>query len=836
MESLDTGHYGGGKTLTEATPVRPRTARSKRPPSPKRTTDQAWRRQSVRADVLATKLRIPALPNPWLRRDRLDAMLSASSAHGLTVVTGPAGAGKTVALSGWSGQRPDLHIAWMTAQASDDEPGTFWSNVAAALNPFAPGPLDDDERRQVVDLLETINSSSPLTLIVDDFHVITNPSILSDMGFMIRNLAAHIHLILSSREDPRLPLHRMRMSGDVLEIHEQDLRFDTEEASHLLEEIAGRPAGSREVAVLSEKTEGWAAGLMSAGKLLRQTSDPSDVVDSFAGDDPDLVAYLVPEVLEPLPDKIYRFLITTSVLENMNESLCRRVSGLSDVANILKELSAQNLFLVRSNVERGWYRYHRLFGELLRHLSLVHDPESFRAAHKRAGDWYDANGDTEAAVRHFAAAGDFDRAFSLAANNVVHQLETGLDPNWTTRELDDLPIEYLQTDPLRMYALVTGLFVGLRQRDGELWLHRLARSTTGRALPWLVAREELLWALRDWMMADAKGVLQHSGTAKRLDGQELPALPDDVSAEHPWIAELEQSRQSILATLTARAHNWLGDHQAARQALADISEGPDSIQAVIAPGILAVAAAREGRLSECQHLANESLSNALRLGLGESVTTIDAHVAMGILLLERDELEEAERHILTACRLCRNAGREGWLADVEQHLVSIRLAQGRPDEAFAVIANLQHKESIGQLPVHVRNSLNVNSIVWRLAIGDFDQARLNLDHLPVAARPVELQAKVDLRAGRPVRAVARLTESAESAAPVSLRIAIERLVLLAHGRLQLGAQRQARDVIRRALDLARPERYFRIFLDEGEDIRWLLESLETSFPTPTWRI
>jgi LuxR family transcriptional regulator, maltose regulon positive regulatory protein len=777
-----------------------------------------------------SRFRLPRLPSPWILRDGLDEKLSAAIGHRLTLVTGLPGAGKTVMLSGWAVRHSERRIAYVPLEAADNEPRVFWRTLAAALRRLQHDPQHEPRVMGVSSVLDIARRVPPLVLILDDFHLIKHPEVLADVQTLIRNIPDHVPMVISSRQDPAIPLHRLRLGGELADIRQEDLRFDFPEAESFLSAVSGgRKVSFDVVCTLLERTEGWAAGLQVAALLLRNESDPEAFARRFAGDTQVIAGYLSQEVLQDLPDVLNRFLMQTSVLEEMTPSLCAWVTGSPNAADLLDDLVSRHLFVFPIDAEHQWYRYHRLFSQLLRHLFARRDPVGMRNAHLRAAQWYESQGTVETAIEHYIQAEDFDRAFGLAANSVVERLECGDINESRTTDIADLPAGYLQRDAVRVFGLVASLLVRARHLDGEVWLHRLTRSWAGVTPTWLQSREELLWALRCWLAADAPGVLRHT---TQMAAHPLERIPANVVREHRWLGRLDEMYESTMSLLAARAHLWLGDHEAVRARLQDLSLAPESLKTVVAPGMLALAAAREGRLTESHQLATGALDMARRLGVVAGVASQAANVALGVTLLERDELEQAEQHILTACELCRDLERDGWLAGCELDLVYVYMDQGRSDEAFSVIAGLRALEAAGELPAHLRRTLQLTEIGWRLRAGDLDGALGLIEQLPPVARPALLEARADLLAGRPDKASAALEKLRESHSSWNLRLELERLVLLSHARLQMGSARQARDVLRRALDIARAHRHYRVFIDEGDDVRWLLESLESRFPDP----
>jgi LuxR family transcriptional regulator, maltose regulon positive regulatory protein len=791
-----------------------------------------------RGDVLETKLRPPVTPPTWTVRNRLDLLLSDAVRHRLTVVTGPPGAGKTVMLAGWAARHSDRRVAWVSLEATDDDPQRFWQTLAGALRPFGhrsarfTPPLPDSLGPHGVGYVVEYASDLPaVVLVLDDFHAVNDASIVADVGYLVRNLPPQLRVVLSSREDPDLPLHRLRLRGELAEIREHDLRFETAEAAQFVESVTGRELEAADLELLVERTEGWAAGLQLAALSLREEPDPSAFVRRFAGSSHLVAEYLIEEVLAVLPEDVIRFLLLTSVLDRMTESLCEYLTGASDAREILDDLVGRHLFVVRMDSEHRWYRYHRLFADLLRHSLRVRDPTAVRVAHERAAEWFEMMGDRRSAAAHLVAAGALDRAFAIGAGHAVDQLEAGFALDERAVLPAGLPDAFFVDDPLHTYGLVLGLLAGLHAGEAELWLRRLPRIMR-RPAAWLAARVELAWVLHDWMVGDAQGMLAHHAAALRPvpSHTALPPLPEDVRAEHPWLERLDHLAGALLGIMAARAHNWLGHHNAARAAVESLVDGPDWVASVSVPGVMAVAATSEGRLVAGQQLATHSLGVARRIGIEHKPSVIDAHLALGAIHRERDELDQADRHVNEALQLCRRGTGLAWLAAAELEWAALLMAQGRLGDSYAVVSRLRACESDGRLPARIQVQIGPADVRWHLAAGDLDGALRLLDTIPEHPSLIHLRTRADLRGGRVERAVARLGTSESRSG--SARDELERLTLLSEAASQLGDRRRARETLRLALDKGRPEGWVRPFLDGGRAMSGLLQSLETWFADP----
>jgi LuxR family maltose regulon positive regulatory protein len=387
------------------------------------------RRSAASADdpILAAKITAPNVPDWAVDRLRITKLVAEGTRWcPLTVVTGPPGAGKTMALALWAAAEPGT-VAWVGLDEFDNRPGVFWSYVVAALRrsgvavPKAlravpQGAADDGFLLRLTAALAA--QDPPVTLVLDDLHLLTEPGVLKGLEFVLRNVGSGLRLVVASRMDPLLPLHRYRLAGQLTEIRASDLAFSIEEAGTLLAQHGGMlTAASLET--LTERTEGWAAGLRLAAISLATHPDPGQFVKELIAEDSALIGYLVDEVLNVQPPEVREILLSTSILEHVSADAAVALTGNEQAAGILMALVRTNTFV--QPIGSGWYRYHRLFAEMLR-LKLRHEyPDRVAALHQRAARWYERNGLLTDAVRHASRADDWQ----LAAGLVIYQLAIG---------------------------------------------------------------------------------------------------------------------------------------------------------------------------------------------------------------------------------------------------------------------------------------------------------------------------------------------------------------------------------------------------------------------------
>ena len=380
--------------------------------------------------LVETKLVVPRARRRTVDRPRLDELLALGADVPLLLVSAPAGFGKTTLLATWLARHQHV-VAWVSLDERDRDGLTFWTYVLRAVDRAAPGAATASLELQrggqapveaVLTALLNELSVLPgdLTLVLDDYHLAEGPGTRPGMLFLLEHLPPQVHLVVSSRADPALPLARLRARGALVEVRAADLRFTGSETAAYLNELSALELSPHDVALLERRTEGWPAALQLAALSLRGRDDRSQFIAGFAGDDRFVVDYLADEVLDALPADVRRFLLDTSVLERLTGPLCDAVTAGTGGRAVLESLERRNLFVIPLDAHRQWYRYHHLFADVLR--AHLHDerPGDVRGLHLRAGDWYDLAGDAESAVRHALAAGDVDLAAARASSPCRH--------------------------------------------------------------------------------------------------------------------------------------------------------------------------------------------------------------------------------------------------------------------------------------------------------------------------------------------------------------------------------------------------------------------------------
>jgi len=581
-------------------------------------------------------------------RDRLVAAITAAADARLTLVLAPAGSGKTTLLSEWRAspdeQRP---FAWLSLDAADNDPVRLFEGVVAALRTVDPdvgaaalGHLAGPASLTGVVLPSLINDlvalPSSLVLVLDDYHVVRNPRIHEAMDFLLEHLPDTVQIAIASRGEPPLPIGRLRVRRELVEVRAADLRFTGDEANALLADALGFDLDPSDLARLVERTEGWAAGLHLAALSLGGREDPHDFISGFAGDDRPIVDYLGYEVLDGQPADVREFLLLTSVLDRLTGPLCDAVVGGQGSARMLDQLERAGLFLVPLDTKREWYRCHNLFGELLRQELGRTQPERVAELHRRAAGWYREHGRISAAIRHATAGGDLEMASELITEHWYAFLQRGRIET-VAAWLEALGDEVIRTDAA---LCLTRAWIGVNTGhldEVEAWIeaaeHAAQRAGGNREVEAGIAS---LREVYNYMDGDVGEAVE---AGRRSVGR----------GDTPW--------RPVGCPVLGIALFWSGRPGEAAEELersVAIARSAGNYLAVIhASAGLAAIRAENGDLEAGQRTAAEALDLARERSLGEHWATSMARVVQGRALSQRGQMDEAGAEIERGAELSR---------------------------------------------------------------------------------------------------------------------------------------------------------------------------------------
>jgi LuxR family maltose regulon positive regulatory protein len=601
------------------------------------------------APVLKTKLQAPGCPR-LVVRESLIAAVSEGVSLPLTLVYGPAGSGKTMLVTQWRlSARDELPVAWLSLDAGDNDPARFWIYVIAALRSVLPGfgdaplamlrtpgiDLVDDAVLELIN--ELADDARQSALVLDDYHVVDDARIHAGMASLLEHLPTTLRIVITSRAEPPLGIGTLRARGQLNEIDAAQLRFSRGEAESLLNDVHGLGLHAETVGQLHERTEGWAAGLYLAVLSLRVRADASSFIESFAGSDRRVVDYLGSEVLAELPDEEVAFLLETAVLDRFCASLCEAVTGVRDARAMLDRIERSNYFLIPLDPSHDWYRYHHLFGDLLRHELERRRPDSVAELNRRAGRWFRDAGLVSDAIAHLTAAGELDEASELIATHWLPFANAGQRAT-VARWLEALPPDHVVSDGrLCLAEARTASLVG--NRDQILpWLDRAELAP--RYNPSEDAfRGEQVTALRSlaWeVLGDMQMTKQLAARLRPLDGSSL------------W--------HGLAASNLSLAAYWLEDSAEALDlcnAALELNRDQIAMVSIAAIGQLALIAADQGDWRGCAAHVDAGAELARARGLEEYWQCSLAHVARGRLLHHGRSLSDARSELERALALAR---------------------------------------------------------------------------------------------------------------------------------------------------------------------------------------
>jgi ATP/maltotriose-dependent transcriptional regulator MalT len=601
--------------------------------------------------LVRSKLVPPAPRAGLITRAGLQSLLRARLQAKVCLVDAPAGFGKTSLLAQWRAVAGGGRVAWVSLDEADNDPTRFWVYVVEALRTVEPGVGTaalqalqrtslDHERVVLASLLNDLGGiAAPLVLVLDDYHLITNPTCHQTLAFFLDHLPIGVHVVLATRVDPPLPLARMRARQELTELRVAELQFTGEEAAALLNAAMGLRLTPGDVARLTERTEGWAAGLYLAGLSLRGREDPSAFIASFHGDNRHVADYLTADVLARQPSEITTFLLRTSVLRRLSGALCDAVLETEGSSGRLEELERSNLFLVPLDDRREWYRYHQLFGELLQMELASREPALVAALHRRAAAWHRAAGDVDEAIYHATATGEFGAAGELIAAHWLAYWRGGRGAT-VARWLEGLPEEAIAADPpVAFVAAWIGGFSGASKQECERWLTVLEAPGWKGRLPAGIRSLAFGAAL-----ARAAALFDDVGRAA-LAARRALELAGPQPSPFWWMAQAALGHALYLSGRSAEARPPL-EEVVAR---ASVTEQPYAVLTGLA--VLSLLAGDEGDDATAMALAHRAAAAAEAQGLsGEPLCGI-VHMALGRALTREERHTEAREQLEWALHL-----------------------------------------------------------------------------------------------------------------------------------------------------------------------------------------
>lgn len=801
--------------------------------------------------LLATKFFVPH-PGPNLvHRQRLLDRLDESVQRGnhLTLISTPAGYGKTTLLGEWF-QASHYSKTWLTLDEGDNDPVRFLTYLVYALREITPGfgktLLTDTgslqtqiSNMQLTSLLNELFELPDKSLIIlDDYHCIIKQTIHDAVSNLIEHSPLHVHFVISSRADPPLPISRLRARGQVTALRQNDLQFTLDEAAEFLTKNPAFNLSREDISALTNRTEGWAAGLQMASASLVEQSDVSAFIQEFTGSNRFILDFLIEEVLDNQPESIQDFLLHASILDQQCGPLCDQlISGLIDLGtssqDTLEQLEHKNLFIIPLDDHREWYRFHRLFSDLLRQRLELLYPDRRQSLHQRASQWYQEHGFREAAIEHAFQAGDDQRAADLieaSAEAILMQSQVTTLLSW----LKNLPPDELQTRPvLSVYYAWVLLWSGapLEIIDSHMQLAASRQSHSAHALP--------LQAFLEIYNGDVE-------LAIRLSRQALDQLPEE-----------DLLLRSLANFILASSYLALGETEAGIGILEKTARTSQQVGNVMIATLILCELGDEsqklGQLKQAQRLYNQALEISTSTQGDLLPVAGKAMIGLGDLEREWNHLEAAQKLTTKGIALA-----EQWsvLGTFEGciNLVMIKDALGdkeTADQIFTQVHELAYQFDASEVDdrvvemVAARRNITYGDLAsveeWiknrsldapfpGTGSGEVEQllqARLRKYENSIHARYLIARGEYD----RALTLLEGVLTEAESMKRLYLKIEAEILRALAF--YAQGKQQPTVEALSDALQLARPEGFIRVFLDYGDALRSALEASISGFSEPS---
>ena len=803
--------------------------------------------------LLRTKFFVPPIRSSHIIRSRLSNLIDCGLDRALILVSAPAGYGKSTLVSSWLKEK-QIPSAWLSLDDGDNDPIRFLQYLIATLSPLvsgieaeAPGMLrryQPSQFENVINLLVNELASFPesFILVLDDFHVIHSDSVLNILAYFLEHLPPQMHLALISRADPLLPLSRLRARNKLTDIRADQLRFTRDEVAAFLNDVMGLALSADDLSAMETRTEGWIASLQLAALSMQSSKDIHGFVSAFTGSHHYVMDYLVEEVLGLQPKKVGDFLMQTSILDHMCGPLCESVINANpeepvDGQVMLEALERMNLFVIPLDDERRWYRYHPLFADVLRKRLEQQKPHLPPRLHLRASQWYEQNGFVPEAIRHSLTAGDQDRAIQLLEQNGALLLIRG--------ELSDLPnwIEAVESRSQArpwIYIFKAWLLVltGPYERVEELLqiAEKLISSLehdTG-----IMIMQGAIATVRSWR-SNREGEMYGTASFAR---QALNCLPD--------IDVVSRSLRTVATALLGDANSMNGELEYARQAYTEAKQigqaAGDIHLVIIVNSNLASMLMEQGLLHQAAEICDETLQMATRPDGKKLVTAGRVYAELSQVSYEWNQLETAIEQVHRSIELCKQWGNVSHLAVGSLMLAQLEQVQGHPQAAMETMRIAERITSEHHLTPKYSSWLRYALARLWIALGDLEKASYIVeesgitthDEIPYLREP-EFLGLLRLRLAQgdydaSLVLSKRLLHQAETGKRVG-RV-IEVLVLQALIYQGIKELDQALAALKRALSLARSERYIRIFADEGEPMARLLHlarsrQIETEYVT-----
>ena len=823
----------------------------------------------MHATILVTKLYIPPPRSKIVLRPRLIERLNEGllASRKLIFISAPAGFGKTTLISEWAAESVQP-VAWLSLDEGDNDPICFLTYLTAALQMITPnigsrllGMIQSPQSSSVETIMTALINEiaaipNPFILVLDDYHLIDAKPVDDALTFLIEHLPQQMRLVIATREDPQLPLARLRARSQLTELRATDLRFTPAESTEFLNQVMGLNISAEAIAALEARTEGWITGLQLAALSMQGQTDIAGFIQSFTGSHRFVLDYLVEEVLQHQPENVRNFLLETAMLDRLSGQLCDAVTGQDNGREMLEALDRENLFVIPLDDQRHWYRYHRLFAEVLQAHLREAQPDRLSTLHRRASEWYKQNGLPSDAIRHALASKDFEGAASLI-ELAWSATEDGFLATKYLGWAKALPDELIRTRPVLSVWYACALLnsgemeaAEVRLTDAERWLEPAGNMVERPENP---AAEHGPEQSRKMVFSDEKQFRSLSATiaiARAYCAQALGDVPGTIKFARRAL-DLTQDADPLSRGqangLLGLAYWSSGDLEAANLTFSGYTimlRTAGSIRdAISATVVLAEIRLALGRLQEAIRTIEQLLKFVMDQGEPILLDTADLHRGLCELYLEQGDLETAEQHLQRSKELGEKAELPIWRYRWCVAQARIHATQGDLDGALECLDQAERLYFRSPLP-DVRPISALKARIWisqgRLVeaqewareqgifIDETPRYLLEFQHVTLA-RLLIARFISDRGSGILLELLGllkRLLQAAEAGGRIGSMLEILVLQALAHQ--AQGNIVSALASLERALNLAEPEGFIRIFVNEGKSMAELVEKFEAT--------
>lgn len=645
--------------------------------------------------ILTSKLQMPPLRPKLVQRPTLTTYLNTGLHRKVTLISAPAGFGKTTVAISWIIQRKIIAV-WVSLDQRDSDLSRFLAHMIAAIQ-----TLDDEIGRLASEALHSVQPLSieavltsllneivvipdDFWLVLDDYHVLESPAIDEAMAFLLDHLPSQMHILIITREDPQLPLSRLRVRDQLTELHVDQLRFTYDETRKFLNQVMNLTLPTEDIEALEKRTEGWVAGLQLAALSLRERADTQDFIKAFTGSHRFVVDYLMEEVLHRQSDDVREFLLQTSLLDHLSGALCDAVTGRDGGQQTLEMLERNNLFVVALDDERGWYRYHHLFGDALHSMLKSKRPDLIAVLHQRASDWYAKQNQLDGAIKHALLAQNFEQAA-----NLIEIVWPTMSESYQAAQWFEWATQLPETIILKHPVLCLGYgWVKLQRGDfetAEVWF--------GRAEQWLDVPHE---QKKQIVISDPRQFEELPASLHHARGYRALTLGDIPTALHYAEQTLEVNRHrhhtNYMQGMVMRGLAYLanGDLIQANQTLSDFTtylettnHVSDATELVFIIGDIRITL---GQL----HAAHQVYENALgfldRHGNPPVIGLKELYRGIADVYLVWHQLALAEENIIAAEETGEHGiTRPNWLSRLYTTQAQLKIAQGDLETALHLL-------------------------------------------------------------------------------------------------------------------------------------------------------